>query len=442
VTITKHLTSLDRQTRNFSSYREIDTRESLLALQSPGRWIARGAGVSYPALSFGEGVDTLAMGRMSRVLSFDPEARCIEVEAGTALGDVFEITAPHGLYLPVQAGHPQITVGGAIASDVHGKNPSRDGLFHNQVQSLELFHPEFGIRTVSPESQSELFELTCGGHGLTGVIVSATLRLSAMPSPRLRMRTVPVATLHETFEQILELEGTYDFLYSWNDLSRFDDRFGSGYLSVGTFDKSASGQFPVISRRFFRLNPSNDLKPRVPLLNKLSIPQIATAHCAINVAKRSYDTDLWNTLYPGARQAFYFDLYGGAGFFGHMVLIPQETWREYAADLERIMKRHGVPLVLSAIKRFDGCGRFLRFDGRGFSLHMHVPNTAGGRQLVADLERLAVEAGAIRTSYVDAHLDGEDVRRQYPEVEEFSAGLRRADPGRSFQSSFSRRLDL
>lgn len=438
----KSLASLDRQARTVAPYREIGDSDSLLELKPPGRWIPRGAGVSYTALGFCQGVETLSMKPMGKVLSFEPEAARIEVEAGISLGELFEITAPHGLYLPVQPGHPQISVGGSIACDVHGKNPARDGLFHEQVRSLKLFHPEHGIRTLSADSHADLFELTCGGYGLTGVIVSAVLQLSPMPSPRLEIRRLPVGSLDEMFAQILELEDDYDYLYGWADLTRFDDGLGRGYLSVATFDRTVAGQFPVLSRRFLRLNPDNEWRPRARLINRLSARGIAELHYALNGSAGTFVEDLWNALYPGAQQGFYFDLYGGAGLFGHMVLIPEDSSREYLADFQRILRRHGVPLVLAAVKRFDGLGRMLRFDGRGFSLHIHIPNTDGGRRLIADLEALAVESGAIRTPYFDGRLEAADGRRQYAELEEFSSRIRAADPSRCFESPLSRRLGL
>ena len=147
-------------------------------------------------------------------------------------------------------------------------------------------------------------------------------------------------------------------------------------------------------------------------------------------------------LYPGARQSFYFDFYGRSGFFGHMVLIPEEDADDYVAELQSLMRRHEAPCVLAAVKRFKGRQRLLRFDGTGFSLHVHIANSAAGRALVGDLEALAVDTGAIRTPYFDAHLDAEDARRQYPEIEEFASRVRRADPDRRFRSPLARRLEL
>jgi decaprenylphospho-beta-D-ribofuranose 2-oxidase len=398
----KLLASLDRQTRTVAPYREIGSREALLELEAPGHWIPKGAGVSYTALGFCEGVESIAMGPMRKVLSFDPEARQIQVEAGVSLGELFEITAPHGLYLPVQPGHPQISVGGAIACDVHGKNPARDGLFHEQVRSLELFHPDHGMRTVSADSHADLFELTCGGYGLTGVIVSAVLDLASMPSARLRIRRLPVSSFDEMFARMLELEDHYDHLYGWGDLSRFDDGLGRGYLSVATFDRAAAGQFPVLSRRFLRLDPSNEWRPRVRLINKLSARGIAALHYALNGSAKIYDADLWDVLYPGAQQGFYFDLYGGVGFFGHMVLIPQDSSREYMSDFQRIVRRHGVPLVLSAagtrgILREDSRRRRLSlFRFSAFSTPRIVTGRDAQRTILRERVSLTAASNAVR----------------------------------------------
>ena len=133
-----------------------------------GRVIARGGGYSYAAASFGGGSLVLDMTRFDRVLRFEPEEGLVEVEAGMRLEQLLALTAPRGLILPVQPGYPAITVGGCIAGNVHGKNPHREGTFRRSVVDLTLLHPRLGTLRLDRQNEPELFELTCGGYGLTG----------------------------------------------------------------------------------------------------------------------------------------------------------------------------------------------------------------------------------------------------------------------------------
>jgi len=160
-----------------------------------GPRIARGGGYSYAAASFGAGSRVVDVRAFDRVLRLDEAARCIEVEAGARLEDVLAVAAPRGLYLPVQPGYPAITVGGCLAANVHGKNPHREGTFRRSVVDVTLHHPRTGTIRVDAEHEPGLFELTCGGYGLTGVVLAATLRLEPLPGWRAAIERTPIAEL-------------------------------------------------------------------------------------------------------------------------------------------------------------------------------------------------------------------------------------------------------
>jgi len=142
-------TSLDLQTSAVGDYQEPVALDSVSALANNGPLIARGAGVSYVAASFGAHTRSIGMRRLNRIVSFEPDRKRITVEAGMSLGALYDFLSPHRLYVPVQPGHPQISVGGCVASNVHGKNPQRDGVFADVVESLQLFHPAHGVMTLS-----------------------------------------------------------------------------------------------------------------------------------------------------------------------------------------------------------------------------------------------------------------------------------------------------
>lgn len=125
--------------------------------------IPRGAGLSYTAASFSSSSTTIDHAAFNRLLSFSAENATLEVESGTTLGQIEAYLSPRGFYLPVQPGHPKITVGGCIAADVHGKNQFRDGTFGAHVENLSVFHSNHGVLKLDRANDSRLFELTCGG---------------------------------------------------------------------------------------------------------------------------------------------------------------------------------------------------------------------------------------------------------------------------------------
>jgi decaprenylphospho-beta-D-ribofuranose 2-oxidase len=434
--------SLDLQTFASGDYEEPTSGDRIAELTGNGPVIARGAGVSYVAASFGERTRSIGMRHLNRILCFEPEEKRITVEAGTSLGALYDFLLPHRLYVAVQPGHPQISVGGCVACNIHGKNPQRDGVFADLVDSLQLFHPAQGVMTLSRKRQAEAFELTCGGFGLTGVILNVTLRLTDLPGSIVEVRKVPVSSLEDACEQVEALKSQYDFLYTWNDLSTFGKHMGRGYVSGGRFAPGAASDGALLGR-FRRLDPmavSRRWRPKV--FHRQIIPWASRIGFMWQMQRPTEELSLFQVMYPGVRWSFYFDLYGPGGFFAHMVLVPDDRRRAYIRRLEHVLRTHQEPMFCTSIKAFAGAQRLLHFNGTGLSLHFHIPNTAGGRQLAKAMEDLSREFSVIRTIYFDSRLSAADARFLYPEYDTFKERLHRFDPQRRFASSLSQRLDL
>jgi decaprenylphospho-beta-D-ribofuranose 2-oxidase len=197
--------------------------------------IARGGGCSYAAASFGAGVLVQDLRAFDRVLAFDGSR--IRVECGIGIGTLAAFAASHGLQLPVLPGHPAITVGGCIAADVHGKNPARDGTFGDWVESLTLFHPARGFRTITPQDV-DAFVATCGGFGLTGIIVDATLRLAPCPATHVEVDCVAVRDLASGIARLHQADA--DFAYTWHDGTQRGAAFGRGLLFTGRWTDASA----------------------------------------------------------------------------------------------------------------------------------------------------------------------------------------------------------
>ena len=158
--------------------------------------IGRGGGYSYAAPSFGKNILTQEMTSFNRILEFNEKLRTVVVESGITLKELLKWSFGNKLILKIQPGHPDITIGGCIAANVHGKNPHKDGTFVDVVLEIKLFHPDRGLITLNRTKNSKIFELTCGGLGLTGIIVSVKLQREILPSARMIFEKIgPLLTL-------------------------------------------------------------------------------------------------------------------------------------------------------------------------------------------------------------------------------------------------------
>jgi len=203
--------SVDRQVTAHSRYCAPDRYRDLhKAVNLSEPLIGRGAGLSYVAASFDRESTSISMTHFNRILRFDPARMEVEVEAGMAVGKLSAFLAEHMLYLPVQPGYPQITVGGCIAGNVHGKNQYRDGLFSDWIISLRLLHPAHGELECSRAENFDVFDLTCGGLGLTGIVLAATLRLKKLPSRGFLTSTEWFSGLRAAFDVVEKIVEALD----------------------------------------------------------------------------------------------------------------------------------------------------------------------------------------------------------------------------------------
>ena len=404
--------------------------------------IARGGGYSYAAASFGGGSLVLEMRRFNRILRFEPATRLVEIEAGTTLEELLALTAPRALWLPVQPGYPAITIGGCIAANVHGKNPHREGTFRRSVVDLTLFHPRLGTLRIDRENQPELFDLTCGGYGLTGVILAATLRLEPLPGWVASVERIPVASLIEGLDQIRERTETSAFAYTWHDGTPSAGIFGRGFVYGGTIPPGPPPQEGVVPR-YRRLNASTRARLVVPLWGRLTTRLLGTGFRALEMMRPTRsEQPLFDAMFPFAHRGEYFLLYGRRGLAEYQALVSQGSIDEFLRELEREVLRVRPPVVLASMKLFRGEQRFLRFEGDGVCVTVNLVRSREGVGFLTVLDRLTLAVGGIPHIIKDSRLPAAVVAQSYPEYESFREHLRGHDPERLFRSDLSVRLGL
>jgi decaprenylphospho-beta-D-ribofuranose 2-oxidase len=417
-----------------------DRYRHLEALPADEPRIVRGGGYSYAAASFGAGATVLETRAFDRVLAFDPATGVLECEAGATLDKVHRLATPRGFTLPAQPGYPLITLGGCAAVDVHGKNQAHDGAFHQRVRGLRLFHPRHGTLDLRPGD--EAFELTLGGFGLTGQIVSLTLDLCPLRSRVVRVRRERIETVADTLARLEAAGAQAPFLYTWQDFTAGGRGFGRGFLYAGDFALGEGGA-GAEQERYRPIDASSRGWPGPAFFGMLTTPVFNRAYdAAQSFGPAERVIPLFDFLFPVARKVAYFRLFGRRGFHEVQVLLPRDAFGPFTDDLRVHLARHPAPITLASCKLFGGEGRFLRFEGAGVCLALDVPRGPAADRLLAFLDDAVPRHGGKPNVSKDSRLPASVVSACYPEYERFREALRRFDPARLYRSELSARLGL
>lgn len=406
--------------------------------------IPRGAGLSYVAATFGEKVNTIDLRSFNRFLSFsDP---FLEVEAGATLGEVYRFLLAKRRYLPIQPGHPNITIGGCVAADVHGKNQLKDGTFSSLVEEIQLHHPDHGMLKLSRSENSSLFDLTCGGYGLTGTILTVRLKTKPLPSSSVKTRTIPVFDISMLESELTKHAFENDLVYSWHNFTAKGNDFGRGFIKTASFDFIDQAENPQESKRTVHTslsaNNRGDWK-----FSYFSFPRAArilnrTFYEINYIGTQPRSLPLYDFLFPVHNKEAYFKLFGHAGFHECQFIIPTGGFSEWLKQVKLWLSKKPIPVTLASAKLFSGSPTLLRFTGTGICIALDFPRSIDSLKFVHFLHQLAIETRSLPNIIKDSALSAEIVSSTYQFYEEFKTTLRIFDPVRLFQSELSQRLGL
>jgi len=395
--------------------------------------LAYGMGRSYGDVCLNPGGALwLARGR-DRLLAWDGEAGLLTCESGVLLQDIQRLLAPRGWMLPVTPGTQLVTVGGAIANDVHGKNHHRFGSFGDHVAALQLLRTDGSRIDCGPGRQGDWLAATIGGLGLTGFITQATLRLRRVDGPWLDAETIAWQGLEEFFRLSDEAEAGWEHTVAWVDCLRGGARAARGLFMRA--NASAAHEGPAPAARAPRL----PLTPPVSLVNALSLRAFNAAYYR------------WHASRAGRRLAHYEPfscpldgigewnrMYGPRGFYQYQCVLPRAAGDGGIAQMLEGIAADGHGSFLAVLKTFGqrAAPGLLSFARPGVTLALDFPNR--GQPTLALFERLdaiVAEAGGALYPAKDARMPRALFEQGYPRWREF---LRYRDPG--IASAFSRRV--
>jgi FAD/FMN-containing dehydrogenase len=393
--------------------------------------LAYGMGRSYGDSCLNPGGMLWVTPGLNRLISFDPVKGLLRCEAGVLLRDIQATMIPQGWSLPVTPGTQMVTVGGAIANDVHGKNHHVSGSFGHHVEQFNLVRTDGQNLDCGPSQNVDWFAATIGGLGLTGVITEATLRLKAVPGPWLESENIPYNSLDTFFQLADESESHWEHTVSWIDcLSKGNTR--------GIFMRANPVATPSRTERHSRPRTMPFIPP-VSLVNRFTLRPFNTVYHALQKRKQQRQVVHYKPyFYPLDNMLEWNRMYGPRGFYQYQMVVPRAQGRDAVAAMLAAIAASGEGSFLAVLKTFgDRESRgLLSFPQPGVTLALDFPNNGSKTHtLFARLDAILLEAKGRLYPAKDARMSRDLFEASYPNLPEF---MTFRDPGIS--SAMSRRL--
>ena len=409
--------------------------------------IGRGLGRSYGDAAQNAGGVVMELAGLDSVHRIDPDAATVDVAAGVSLDALIRRLLPFGLWIPVLPGTRQVTVGGAIAADVHGKNHHVDGSFGAHVRRLDLVTADGSVRICTPDGpDAELFWATVGGMGLTGVVVRAELRLQRVESAYFAVDTERAGDLDDLMARLDRDDAGYPYSVAWFDSVTTGSRLGRAVITRGR--SAHADELPAKQRRDplrFDAGAIATVPPGVPggLLNRASARAFNEVWFRKAPEHRQGEIqDITTFFHPLDVVSAWNRAYGPHGFCQYQFVVPYGAEEALRTAVRRIA-RSGHVSCLNVLKRFGpGNDAPLSFPTAGWTLAVDIPARPGLDRLFDHLDELVLDAGGRVYLAKDSRLSAAAFARMYPRLAEFCAVRRAVDPDGVFRSDLARRLDL
>ncbi len=395
-----------------------------------------GYGRSYGDSCLNEGGVTIDVSHLHHFISFDEEQGLLCCEAGVSLAEILEVFVPRGWFIPVSPGTKFVSVGGAIANDVHGKNHHKAGTFGRHVTRFELLRSDGQRLICSPEENSELFSATIGGLGLTGIILWAEFRLKPIVNPFIDMERIRFSSLEEFIEISAETDRDYEYTMSWVDILIGGRALCRGIFMCGNNDQSKERATQRIGKGLPLIVP---LDAPSFVLNTLTVKAFNEVIYHSQLSKRVSKVVPYEPFfYPLDSIHNWNRMYGKRGFLQYQFVVPfQDGFEAMRAILNRI-RRSGQGSFLTVLKTFGDIQSpgMLSFPRPGITLALDFAYSGKKTlQLLDDLDKIVRESGGAVYPAKDARMSAESFQTFFPRWREFAKYV---DP--HFSSSFWRRV--
>jgi decaprenylphospho-beta-D-ribofuranose 2-oxidase len=426
------------------------SREQVIAAlqDAPARGlIARGLGRSYGDPAQNAGGLVLDVTGLNRILDVDLSAGLVRCEAGVSLHQLTEALLPFGYFTPVTPGTRQVTIGGAIACDVHGKNHHADGSFAQHVTEIELLLADGSVRAITPEEDPDTFWATAGGMGLTGVVLTATIRMVPVRTSSIVVDTVRTPDLDATLAALAATDRGHRFSVAWLDCLARGARLGRSVVEGGVFAEpehlSGRARRDPLRLRARPLLRAPDVFPN-GLLNRHTIAAFNEAWYRKAPRRQTgHVRPLTSFFHPLDAITDWNRVYGRAGFVQYQFVVPFGAEAALREIIERISAA-GAPSFVTVLKRFGAQSPgFLSFPRPGWTLALDFPTrTPGLADLLDRLDHRVLSVDGRIYLAKDARLEPALLPRMYPGLDRLREVRAKLDPDGLFVSDQARRLGI
>lgn len=428
---------------SWGNYKTIDAKiveprtytELWSLLLSNKNYIPRGEGKSYGDSALNECV--IKGAGLNHLLEFDKERGILRCQSGVTLERILDEFVPRGWFIYSSPGTKLISVGGAVASDVHGKSHHKEGSFSDHLHSFKIMLPTGEMINCSRDQNPGLFKATCGGMGLTGFITEVTLQLKPISSSRLNVKTVASRGLSQVMELFDEYE-KWDYSVAWLDCIGREPADIPSIFTVGQFSETGS------------LNVHKKQKWAVPFnmpdwtLNPYTARLFNCAYYWLNrLGGEEKEVHYDSFFYPLDSIGKWNRLYGKSGFTQYQFVVPQENSFRTIRDVLNIIQRSDQESYLAVLKKFgEGNDNFLSFPQMGFSLALDFQINSQLFDLLNKLDTLITERGGRIYLTKDAHISEDIFKKGYPRHKDFLKVLESYDIRGQIGSLQSKRIGL
>ncbi len=406
--------------------------------------IARGLGRSYGDAAINHGSGVILGEKLDRLLEFDSLSGVLHAEGGASFADIVATFVPRGFFLSVAPGSKFITLGGAIACDVHGKNHHKVGAISNFIEEIELLSANGKTLICSRDDNADAFWATLGGMGLTGIIVSAKMRLMPIESAWIETiytRTPNLAATLAAFEKGADAQ----YSVAWIDCLSTGADLGRSVVIEGAH---ASGARALQEMEGDVMALETPKKKGVPIdlpdfvLNPWTVKKFNDLYYA-NHPTESKLTSFETFFYPLDKVESWNKIYGARGFVQYQCVVPLDNAEATLTRLLKTIAASGQTAFLAVLKRMGASDNApLGFALDGYSLALDIPATPNVVEFCQQLDEITVAAGGRVYLAKDATTTSENFRKMYPRAGELEAVKRHLDPDDRFASSLSRRLKI
>lgn len=402
--------------------------------------ILRGAGLSYGDASLSKNI--LSSQRFNRILTFDPQLGVITAECGATLDEILKVIVPQGWFLPVTPGTKFITVGGAVAGDVHGKNHHSEGSFCRYVTKLTVMLANGEMQVCDRDNNSLLFKTICGGLGLSAAILTVQFRLKAIESSFIKQENIIVNNLDEMLAKLQDFESS-TYSVSWIDCLAKGKSLGRGVIMLGehAMAEEVRGNKKLLTHRQPRFN----------------VPFFFPSFLLNSTSVRAFNFLVFNKYKLSAKKSFvhydpYFypldfvrnwnKLYGKRGFLQYQFVIPFQGANQGLRLILNEISKSGLASFLAVLKALGEGESTLSFPMQGFTLALDFPITDKIFPFLDKLDKMVVDLGGRIYLVKDARMTPETYRKGYPNADIFRENVIRFDPTHKFTSLLSQRLEM